>query len=180
MSVGFSPLFAFVLFTTKDTKSTKELQNETFDAILELRDVEVDQQTGSDSSQFHVCQQLRFVDALDLLDALQLKDKPVLHEDVNAVATIQAEALVFDRLRMLKAERDSIQFQLVRQALLIRGFQQPRTKLTVNLDRTANHPVRQLVKFHPSCPFVLFVVKSVRLLSRAKVSTLLQRIVLCP
>jgi len=40
-------LFAFVLFTTKDTKSTKELQNETFDAILELRDVEVDQQTGS-------------------------------------------------------------------------------------------------------------------------------------
>jgi hypothetical protein len=35
----------------------------------------------------------------------------------------------------------------------------------VNLDRTANHPVRQFIEFHPSCPFVLFVVKSVRRLS---------------
>ncbi len=37
----------------------------------------------------------------------------------------------------------------------------------MNLDRTANHPVRQLVKFQPPCSFVLFVVKSVFLFSLA-------------
>jgi len=51
--------------------------------------------------------------------------------------------------------------------LLIGGFQQPRTQLAMNLDRTATHPVRQLVKLHPSCPFVLFVVKSAFLFSRS-------------
>ena len=37
------------------------LQDETLDAILELRDVEIDQQSGFDVSKFHVGQQLRFV-----------------------------------------------------------------------------------------------------------------------
>ena len=55
------------------------LEDETLDAILELRDVEVDQQSCLDAGKLHVCQQLRLVDALDLLDTLQLKDQPVLH-----------------------------------------------------------------------------------------------------
>ena len=73
-----------------------------------------------------------------------------------------ADFLVFDRLRVLKEERDAVQSQLVRQALLIRGFEQDRSKVPVDLDRTANHPVGQLIEFPPSYPFVLFVVKSVR------------------
>ena len=65
-------------------------------------------------------------------------------------------------MRVLKPKGDPVQFQLVGQALLIGGFQQSRTKLAMNFNRTPNHPLRSLVEFHPSCPFVLFVVKSVR------------------
>ncbi len=107
------------------------------------------------------------VDALDLLDTLQLKNQRIRHEDVDTVAAVQADSLVFHRLRVLKTKRDSVQFQLVRQALLIGGFQQARPKFPVNLDRTTDHLVRQLIEFQPSCPFVLFVVKSGRFLSVA-------------
>ncbi len=48
---------------------------------------------------------------------------------------------LINRLRDLKAVPDPIQFQLMRQTLLICRFQQPWTKLAVNLDCTANHPV---------------------------------------
>ena len=43
--------FEFCKFfpTTKDTKSTKGLQNETLDAILELCDVEIEQQASLDA-----------------------------------------------------------------------------------------------------------------------------------
>ena len=69
-------------------------------------------------------QQLRLVDALDLLDTLQLKDQCVFHKDIDAVATVQADALVFDWLWVLKQEGDPVELQFVRQALLIRGFEQ--------------------------------------------------------
>src|SRR5262245_46547215 len=52
---------------------------------------------------------------------------------------------------MLQSKCNSLQAELVRQTLLVRGLQQPRAKLAVNLDRTSNHPVRQLVEFHTSC-----------------------------
>jgi hypothetical protein len=97
------------------------LQDETLDAILELRDVEIDQQSDFDVSKFHVGQQLRLVDALDLLDTLQLKDQRVFHKDIDAVATVQADALVFDWLRVLKQEGDPVELQFVRQALLRGG-----------------------------------------------------------
>jgi len=59
-------------FTTKDTKSTKGSENKALDPALKLGDIEVHQESGLHSRQLHVGQQLRLVDALDLLDALQL------------------------------------------------------------------------------------------------------------
>ena len=69
-----------------------------------------------------------------------------------------------------RTKRDAVRFQLMCPELLIGRFQQSRSELPVNLDRTADYPVRSLIKFHPSCPFVLFVlfvVKSVRFRSVA-------------
>ena len=53
-----------------------------------------------------------------------------------------ADVLVLDRLRVLKAERDVIQFQIVRQAPFIHGLEQARPQFLVNLDRTADRPAR--------------------------------------
>jgi hypothetical protein len=63
-----------IMFTTKDTKSTKGSEDKALNAILQPGDVEVDQQSGLDPGQLHICQQLRLVDALDFLNALQLDD----------------------------------------------------------------------------------------------------------
>ena len=41
-------------YTTKDTKSTKELEDISFDAIFQLGHVEIDQQARLDACQFHV------------------------------------------------------------------------------------------------------------------------------
>jgi len=58
------PLFAFrFVFTTKDPKSTKGSENEAFDPGLPPCDVEIDQQAGLDTSEFHAGQQLRLVNA---------------------------------------------------------------------------------------------------------------------
>jgi hypothetical protein len=59
-------------FTTKDTKSTKGLENEALDPILKPSDIEVCQETDLHPRQFHVGQQLSLVNALDLLHTLQL------------------------------------------------------------------------------------------------------------
>jgi len=90
------------------------------------------------------------MDARDLLDALQFKDQRVFHKHIDSVAAVQPDALVVDRLRVLKAEGDAVQLQFVRQALFIRGFEQARPKFPVNLDRAAEHAVRERIEFHPS------------------------------
>ena len=73
-------LFVFVLiesfvlhhsqvhFLRKDllnSNDTKASEDESFDAIFESGVVEIDQKPDLDSRQFHVCQQLRFVDSLE-------------------------------------------------------------------------------------------------------------------
>jgi len=52
----------------------------------------------------------------------------------------------------------------MRQPLLIGGFQKTRSRFPMDLDRTADCPVRLPATSHPSCPFVLFVVKPGRFL----------------
>jgi hypothetical protein len=51
---------------------------------------------------------LRLVEALDLLDTLQLNNQRVFHKDIDAVATVRADALVFDWLWVLKREGDPV------------------------------------------------------------------------
>jgi hypothetical protein len=87
------------------------------------------------------------------------RDERLLYERVHTAAKIHTDAFVFETLRGLKVERDPVPFQVVRHAWLMGGFQHSRTDLAMSFDRTADHPVRQLVEFHPSSPSVLFVVK---------------------
>jgi len=110
-------LFSFRSVSPRRTRRGSE--NETLDAAFQQSDIEVDQQPGLQAGQLHVGQQLRLVDTLDLIDALQLDDQHVLHEDVDTVAAVEPNALVLNWLWMLKPELDAVQLQLVRQALLV-------------------------------------------------------------
>jgi len=60
---------------TKNTKNTKELENETLNAIFQPGVVKVDQYADLPARQFHVREQLGFVNPLDRFDALQFDDR---------------------------------------------------------------------------------------------------------
>jgi len=60
--------------TTKDTKSTKESENETLNAFFQFGDAKVDQQSDLHARQFHVGQQLSLVNSLDLVNTLKFED----------------------------------------------------------------------------------------------------------
>jgi hypothetical protein len=53
------------------------------------------------------------VDALDLLDAFQLRDQRLCHEDVDTAATVQPDSLVFDMQWVPEARRDAVRFPSV-------------------------------------------------------------------
>ena len=76
-------------FTTKETKSTKQSENEMFDAIFQLCHVEVQQLTDLHPGPFSLGQQLGFVNAPQLLDTLQFGNQLVLDKNVNSVFTIE-------------------------------------------------------------------------------------------
>ena len=127
--------------TTKDAKATKELENESLDSIFESRVVEVDQKPDLDPSEFHVGQQLSFVNSLDRFDAFEFDDQSILDQNVNSIAAIELNVFVLHRSWILNLERDSISTEFVRQTLLVCGFQQSRSQESVNLDRTTDHPI---------------------------------------
>ena len=96
------------LITTKDAKSTKESEHEALDSIFEPRAVEVDQESGFDTGQLHVREQLRFVNSLVRLDALEFDDQLILNENVYPIAAIQLNLFVLDRLRVRSLECNSM------------------------------------------------------------------------
>ena len=134
--------------TTKDTKSTKESENETFDAIFQFCHVEIHQQSDLHPRQFHVGQQLSFVNAFDSLDALQFDDELVFDENVNSVSTIDLNVFVLYRQRMLELKRHSLATQLMRQTLFVGRFQQSRPKVPMYFDGTTDDTIRKLIELH--------------------------------
>ena len=77
-------------------RTTKELEDESFDAVLQFCDVEIDQQSCLDSCQLDVSQQLSLVNAFDLIDALQFDNQFVVDQQVKPIATVQANAFVLN------------------------------------------------------------------------------------
>ena len=63
---------------------------------------------------------------LQLVDALEFQYDLIFNKNIHPVSTIQVDALVFNRQRMLNPELDPIQIQLVCQTLLVGRLQQPR------------------------------------------------------
>ena len=108
--------------TTKDTKSTKESKHDAFDAIFQFGVGKVDKQSDLHPSQFHVGQQLGFVNSLDLHVTLEFEDQFVFNQNVNSVPTIEPGILVLYGLWMLELEFDSIMPQFMSQALFVGGF----------------------------------------------------------
>jgi len=61
----------------------ERLQDKALEAILQYCDGEVDQQTGPDARQPHVCKKVRLMDAEEILHRLQLENQAVLDQYVD-------------------------------------------------------------------------------------------------
>ena len=68
----------------------ERLQDKALEAILQYCDGEVDQQTGPDARQPHVCKKVRLMDAEEILHGLQLENQAVLDQYVDPVSAIEA------------------------------------------------------------------------------------------
>ena len=104
---GPIPIAFRVVLTTKDTKSTKASENETFDAILEFRAVEVDQQAGLDAGRLHVCRSVSarapgIADTLTPANPVQVPGGPRSHSQSPGSTAHRIPSFV--SLRALRGE----------------------------------------------------------------------------
>lgn len=72
-----------------------------------------------DSGEFHIGEQLGFVDTEQAFHAFEFEDYLMVHQNINAISAVQSKSLVFHRKRMLQKEGNTLEFQLVGEALLV-------------------------------------------------------------
>lgn len=117
------------------------LQHKTFKPVFEPFHIEIDEKTLPDASQFHVGEQLGFVDAKQTFHALKFQKNLMVNQHIDAVTTIQPKTFVFDRQGMLCQKGNALELEFVGEALLVGRFQQPRPQIAVHFNRTADHTV---------------------------------------
>jgi hypothetical protein len=75
--------------------------------------VEIDQEAGSHSREFHVREQLRFVDRHNAINRLKFHDQFAIHEKIDSITTIQKQPFVLYGQGMLSYEGNAGALQLV-------------------------------------------------------------------
>jgi hypothetical protein len=103
--------------------------NPSSDPLTQVRNVEVNEQSNTLATQFEVGEQLCFVDRKDGLNRFHFDNHFVFDEQIDAVAELDDEAIVFDCKWFLRFEGDAEALQFVTQARSIRTFQQTRPEL---------------------------------------------------
>jgi len=68
----------------------------------------------------------------DVFNRLDFDNNGILHHDIGAISTWQADTLVNQRHRYLTRESQAVLLKFPAQAFLIHFFQQTRTKLSMN------------------------------------------------
>jgi hypothetical protein len=113
--------------------------DETLDALSEDFDVEVDQQSPRQACQPQIRQDLRIVDRRQLRHALHLDEHLVVHDEVCSEAARDPIALVRDRYLDLALKLDAAEGELISQTAVVRRFEQPGTKASMNANRTVQN-----------------------------------------
>ena len=120
--------------------------------------LKVHQQTDLHFGQFHISQQLCLVDTFDLVHALQFDDESIFHEYIKSIATAQSDPFVLDWLRVLELKCNTVQLELMCQALFVGRFEQAQSQFPMDFDGTTDHATRKIVELHIFVLFVFFVV----------------------
>src|SRR5438874_12780466 len=90
------------------------------DAVTEQAHIEVDEQSELQLELLQVGNQLRTMDACEAVDCLHFDNNRIVDDQIDAVAAIQAVALVNERHRLLSLHRHAATRQLECQRRLVR------------------------------------------------------------
>jgi len=86
------------------------------------------------------------VDWLELLHTFELENDLIFDQNVDPISAIEAATLIVYRHRFFHVEIDIVQSQLVSQALLVGGLQQPGAQSPVHFNSTTDHFVGKLAE----------------------------------
>ncbi len=147
-SVGAGARSATPYSTTKDTKNTKntKLEHKAPNPLPEQWDVEVHQKAQTPTRKLQVGQDLRLAEAGQSVNSLDLNDEHILEKDIEAISCLNRNVSIGNRQGDLSAKRQAARLEFVGETVLVRRFQQPRTKRLVNLQTTVDGGPRQAVQ----------------------------------
>src|SRR4051812_41026881 len=97
----------------------REVMHEATDALGELADVEVHQESDATAGELQVREELGLVDRADLVDGLQLDDHLALDPEVDPVSAVDPHSSVDDRQLQLLLDGQAPLPELEEQAALV-------------------------------------------------------------
>ena len=115
------------------------------DSIPQVSDVEVNQQTNSDTAQPHVREKLRLMDGMNCIDALYFDDNHILDDQINPVPKLNLLSVEKHRQADLAGHREAALPDLMGKTALIRAFQQSWPQRRMNMHGTRHDGARNLV-----------------------------------
>ena len=91
------------------------------------------------------------MDGENVFHTLDLEDQHTLNNQIEAVATVKLDTLIFHRKWNLSLEADATKVQFVTETFFVRRFQKPWAERPMYLDRRSNDTFGQLFmkKFAP-------------------------------
>ena len=94
-------------------RKTSEPIDNSDNTVAHMRDIEIQQVTQLETSQFEIAEKLAAMYGKNCLDRLQLDHDPISNEKIDSIAVIDSEILVSNRNKHLPARRQALLFQLV-------------------------------------------------------------------
>ena len=122
--------------------------DDAFNAVLQAGLAEVQQQAAPLSAQSQIGQNLFRMNRSQPFHRLQFDDDLVFHQQVSAKAFLEGQFLVADGDGLLPLHSQSAFLQFVGQHHFVNGFQKTGAKLGVNVKRSVENDLSDVVGFH--------------------------------
>ena len=85
------------------------------------------------------------MNGMQSLESLDLNYESPVHQEIDPQISANALATILDRYTMFARDSKPFGGQFDQQAISIDGFEESRSQRTVNVDRAADHQLRQFV-----------------------------------
>ena len=114
------------------------------DAVFEQDDLEIDQQTKTQTGGFQIGNQLHLMNRAEIVRAFQLDDNAIADQQIDPVAVNEYLFVRYDQ-SFLTLKRDQRFRQLITESFFIHAFQEPWSQSPMNLDGRPNDSFCQLL-----------------------------------